>query len=120
MEPAFLVPLIALLLNTSGKIDKRAMPEPDWSSRAHSAGAFDAPRTPLERALAESWADVLGIAEVGRHDDFFALGGHSLLATQLVFQLQKALQVEGSVRLLFESPTVAGMAEVIGADDGAD
>ncbi len=120
MVPSVFVPLTALPLNTSGKIDKRALPEPDWSSRAHTAGAFDAPRTPLERALAESWADVLGIAEVGRHDDFFALGGHSLLATQLVFQLQKALQVEVSVRLLFEAPTVAGMAEMIEADRGPD
>src|SRR5260370_15846703 len=113
MVPAVFVPLTALPLNTSGKIDKRALPEPDGSSRAHTAAAFDAPRTPLERALAESWVDVLGIAEVVRHDDFFALGGHSLLATQLVFHLQQALQVDVPVRLLFEAPTVACMAQLL-------
>ena len=74
---------------------------------------FVAPRTPTEEVLAGLWAESLALERVGIHDSFFALGGHSLLATQLISKVHRAFQVKLSPRILFESPTVADLAEVI-------
>ena len=81
--------------------------------------AFVACRTPTEELLAEIWAHVLGVQRVGIHDNFFQLGGHSLLATQVVSRIREAFQVEMPLRHLFETPTVAGLAERIDAHGGA-
>ncbi len=75
--------------------------------------AYVAPRTEYERNLAEIWQQVLGVAQVGVHDDFFELGGHSLLITQLLNKLQQAYPVTIAMRSLFEHPTLAGMAQVV-------
>ena len=75
--------------------------------------AFVAPRSAAESCIAEIWQEVLGVERVGVYDDFFHLGGHSLLATQIIARLRTALQVELPVRSLFETPTVAGLAESI-------
>ena len=72
------------------------------------------PRNPVEEILAEIWAEVLRVEKIGIHDNFFDLGGHSLLATQVVSRMCRALQVEIPLRALFETPTVAGLAERIG------
>ncbi len=74
---------------------------------------YVAPRDEVERQVAEIWQESLGLEEVGVHDDFFELGGHSLLATQLFFRLRQVFQAELSLKVLFESPTVAQMARVI-------
>ena len=74
-----------------------------------------APRGPLEEEVASIWGAVLGLERVGAHDNFFDLGGHSLLATQVVSRLREAIGVEIPLRALFESPTVAGLAERIDA-----
>ncbi len=112
MVPGRFVFLAALPLTSRGKLDRRALPAPD-DHRPGLGAAFAAPRTPLEESLAACWAGVLGLEKVGIHDDFFELGGHSLLATYLVEQLQWDLKVEIPVRVLFENPTVAGLAEVV-------
>ena len=68
------------------------------------------PRTPLERDLAELWAELLNLQAVGIHDNFFDLGGHSLLATQVISRLRAAFNVNLPLRSLFEAPTVASLA----------
>ncbi|HWX41226.1 MAG TPA: condensation domain-containing protein, partial [Blastocatellia bacterium] len=74
------------------------------------AGDFAAPRTPIEETISELWAQSLGRARIGVHDDFFELGGHSLLATQLIVLLRKSFQVNLPLRILFEAPTIAKLA----------
>ncbi|MBE9224525.1 amino acid adenylation domain-containing protein [Phormidium sp. LEGE 05292] len=112
MIPSIFVTLEALPLNPNGKIDRFTLPVPDWN-RPESEVAFVAPRTPTEQILAEVFANVLKVEQVGVHHNFFELGGHSLLATQLVAQLLKTIEVEVTVVDLFEAPTVVGLAERI-------
>ena len=76
-----------------------------------------APRSATERVLARIWGELLGVAEVGVTDNFFALGGHSLLATQIVSRVRETLQVDVPVRLLFQHPTVAGLASALAAEE---
>jgi amino acid adenylation domain-containing protein len=112
MLPAAFVMLEALPLSPNGKVDRQTLPQPrptDFSPER----AFVAPRTPIEDALARILADVLGLERVGVHDNFFDLGGHSLLATRVVSRLQEALSVELTLRQIFETPTVGGLAVAI-------
>jgi amino acid adenylation domain-containing protein len=115
--PAYMVPmavvmLAALPLTPSGKVDRRALPVPEIE-RAELAQAYVAPRTTEEAALATIWRQVLGVDQVGVHDNFFDLGGHSLLAVQVISQIRETFRVELRLQNLFETPTVAGLAEAI-------
>jgi acyl carrier protein len=103
--------LDSLPLTPSGKVDRRALPEPEWG--AGDGAQWSAPRTPVEEVVASVWAEVLGAGRVGAHSDFFELGGHSLLAARMVSRLRDVFGVELPLRSLFESPTVAHVANYI-------
>ena len=109
MVPARFVWLSALPLTASGKIDRRALPDP---ADFELAAEYVAPRTPLEEELARIWADLLGVDRVGVHDDFFALGGHSLLATQAVIRIRNAI-ADIELHSIFDAPTAATLADAI-------
>jgi amino acid adenylation domain-containing protein len=112
MVPAAFVVLERFALTGSGKIDHRALPEPDWGAAVSEIAT--APRTPVEAELAAVFAEVLGLpAAVGVTDNFFALGGHSLTATRLMTQVRAAFGVDLPVRMLFADPTVAGLAAAV-------
>jgi acyl carrier protein len=113
MVPAAYVMLDALPLTPNGKVDRGALPAPEML-RPEIEEAYIGPRTPIEEMLASIWAEVLGIEQVGVHDNFFTeLGGHSLLATQLMSRVRNTFQVELSLRHIFEASTVAEFSLVI-------
>ncbi len=114
MVPSAFVILDSLPLNSSGKIDRLALPAPDLA-QAETGVEYVAPRTPTEEALAGVWAQVLTLPRVGVHDNFFELGGHSLLATQLVSRVRDAFQLDLPLRKVFELPTIATLAEAVEA-----
>ena len=112
MMPSAFVFLEALPLTSNGKVNRRALPAPDQSA-AELGSDYVPPRTLVEEMLAGMWAEVLGISRPGVYDDFFDAGGHSLLATQLMSRLREAFGVEVPLRELFESPTVAELAQQV-------
>ncbi|MCP4661173.1 MAG: AMP-binding protein, partial [bacterium] len=112
MVPAAFVLLDAFPLTPNDKVDRGALPAPELT-RPELEEAFVAPRTPLEQQLADIWAEVLGVEQVGVDDDFFELGGHSLMATQLVSRVRDVFRVELPLRAVFESPRVAAMAAAL-------
>ncbi|MFI6885461.1 amino acid adenylation domain-containing protein [Streptosporangium canum] len=109
MVPSVFVEVAALPLTPNGKIDRNALPDVDGGSERNAT----APRTAGERLVAQVFAEVLGVAEVGAHDDFFTLGGHSLLATMVTARLTALSGREVPVREVFVRPTVAGLAELV-------
>ncbi|HDQ71832.1 MAG TPA: amino acid adenylation domain-containing protein, partial [Chloroflexi bacterium] len=112
MVPSACAILDQLPLTPSGKVDRRALAALELA-RPDSLQDFTPPRTPAEDILAGIWAEVLNVARVGVHDNFFALGGHSLLATQVVSRIRQAMAVELPLRSLFEAATVAELAEQV-------
>ncbi|RKH14324.1 amino acid adenylation domain-containing protein, partial [Corallococcus sp. CA053C] len=109
MVPTAFVSLPALPLTPNGKLDRQALPAPDTERPALEKG-YVAPRDALEEELAGIWAELLGVKQVGVHDDFFELGGHSLLGTQLISRIRTTFDVELPLRDIFESPTVENLA----------
>ncbi|MER8537638.1 AMP-binding protein, partial [Mesorhizobium sp. M1023] len=110
MVPSAFVRLAALPLTANGKLDRKALPVPD--DDAYARAAYEAPRGAIEMALAQIWAELLGVERIGRHDHFFELGGHSLLAVQL---LSRALDLglDFSAADLFQAPVLKELASKI-------
>ncbi|ARU62078.1 hypothetical protein CBW65_14470 [Tumebacillus avium] len=113
--PDYMVPSLFVLLEElphtpNGKIDRKRLPEPDFALMRAEEGHVD-PRNEAEAALAALFAEVLGLERAGVHDNFFDCGGHSLLATQLISRIRALLDVELPLRICFEAPTVAELAE---------
>jgi amino acid adenylation domain-containing protein/non-ribosomal peptide synthase protein (TIGR01720 family) len=120
--PDYMIPTIWLVmdafpLTASGKVDRRALPEPDFSQRPLTT-EFAQPATPAEIALAEIWSEVLGIEQVSIHDNFFELGGHSLLATRIMARIRDRLQQDVPLMTLFQFPTIAGLTKVVAPEIG--
>jgi acyl carrier protein len=118
--PDYMIPsnymfLDALPLTPNGKLDRKALPELG-TSRPDLDTAFVMSRTPVEEELAEIWAEVLSLDHVGIHDNFLELGGHSLAATQVISRVLERFDLDLPLRILFEAPTVADMAEIIVRD----
>ncbi|MEQ9672404.1 amino acid adenylation domain-containing protein [Coleofasciculus sp. G2-EDA-02] len=112
MIPSAFVPLKALPLTANGKVNRQGLPNPD-SVKPEIEGRFVPPRTPVEKTIAEIWAQVLGRDRISIYDNFFELGGDSILSIQIVSRANQAgLQL--TPPQLFESPTIAGLAAVAG------
>ncbi|HEV3051515.1 MAG TPA: amino acid adenylation domain-containing protein, partial [Longimicrobium sp.] len=111
MVPAAFVFLDALPLTPNGKLDRKALPAPEGD--AYARRSYEAPLGEVESALAEIWAEVLGVDRVGRWDHFFELGGHSLLAIKLIGRMRRA-GLHTDVRALFTTPVLAELALGVG------
>jgi ubiquinone/menaquinone biosynthesis C-methylase UbiE/acyl carrier protein len=118
MVPQAFVLLDALPLTPNGKVDRKALPSPDATTR-NLANSFVLPRNPIEAQLTQIWSEVLGLERIGVKDNFFELGGHSLLATQVLSRINSAFKLDLSVQIMFESPTIVGIASYIQAVEWA-
>ncbi|HEY0512064.1 MAG TPA: amino acid adenylation domain-containing protein [Thermoanaerobaculia bacterium] len=118
MIPSAFVVLDALPLTAHGKVDRKALPQPE-AVRSEPEQTFVAPRSEVETAVAAIWREVLGVERVGVQDDFFLLGGHSLSAARILSRVRDALGVDLSLAVIFETPTVEGLAAAASAADGA-
>ena len=119
MVPGIVVVLDKIPLTPNGKVDRQALPAPDWS-RLEPVLEHVAPRTPNENTLAMAWAEVLRVDQVGVHDNLLDLGGDSLKVAQIATRIRDAFQINVPLRAIFDNPTVAGMAGVIEALSGDD
>jgi acyl carrier protein len=109
MVPQHWMILPDLPLGPSGKVDRKALPDPERSSRPESE--YVEPETEMERVLAAIWKEVLGIESVGTRDDFFRLGGHSILAIRVASRIRRDLGIELPLRRLFATPVLGLLAE---------
>jgi thioesterase domain-containing protein/acyl carrier protein len=112
MIPAAFVPMPSLPLNANGKVDRKALPAPDKLT-SDLKKQFTAPRDEIETKLAKIWEEVLGVRQIGIDDHFFELGGHSLMAVRLIARIEKVFGKKIPVTTIFQSPSVAQLAEVL-------
>jgi Acyl-CoA synthetases (AMP-forming)/AMP-acid ligases II len=122
--PDYMVPSAFVVLDTlprtpNGKLDRRALPDPERVG-TELRNNYVAPRTATEETLARIWSEVLGVERIGVQDSFFDLGGHSLLATQVLMRVREAFQIEVPLRNLFATPTVEGLAIAVLESEAAN
>jgi amino acid adenylation domain-containing protein len=115
--PDYMIPAAFVLredfpLTPNGKVDRRALPPPE-QTRLELEATYVAPKTETECTIASIWQEVLHLQKIGIHDNFFDIGGHSLLALQVMSRLHEKLGVEVPLRTIFETATVAGLAETV-------
>ncbi|WP_229204982.1 condensation domain-containing protein, partial [Duganella sp. Leaf61] len=120
--PAFMIPAVyvrldSLPLSANGKLDRKALPEPDAQA---GEGGDAAPQGVFETALADIWAELLKCGPVGRHANFFALGGHSLLAVQMVSRLRQQLKRAIALDAVFAHPVLSDLARALAAAPASD
>lgn len=115
MIPSAFVALESFPLLPNGKVDRNALPPPEEGAEARRIGASDAPKSQVEKAIAQIWAALLGVKEVGIRENFFDLGGHSLLATQVISRIRDALHCDLPLITMFETPTVEELASIVEA-----
>jgi amino acid adenylation domain-containing protein len=116
MIPALVVALPTLPLTPNAKVNRAALPAPQWDAQPSAAGRVE-PRNPVEATLAQIWSDLLDTqAPIGVHDNLFALGGHSLTATRFVARVADTYGVSLPVHHVFAGPTIAELAKVVSAD----
>jgi acyl carrier protein len=113
--PGYMVPLQYVVLDRmpltpNGKVDRKALPQPELAS---VDVVYEAPRNDLQQALADIWTGVLKRERIGIHENFFALGGHSLMVMRMIHEIKDTFQVQLSPRLLFDRPTIAATAEMV-------
>jgi acyl carrier protein len=113
MIPSAFVMMKEFAFTPNGKLDRLKLPSPEQASIEE----FVPPSTPTEERIAKIWAEVLGLPGVGVHNTFFDLGGHSLIATEIVSRMRVEFGVGVTVRTLFDTPTVAGLAEIISREE---
>jgi len=111
MIPSYFIQLGKIPVTPNGKIDRRALPEPDGS--IETGTEYEAPGNEIEEKLVKIWQEVLGLEKIGINDNFFELGGHSLKATSMAVKVHKKLNAEVPLREIFKTPTVKGLAEYI-------
>jgi hypothetical protein len=113
MAPSAYVRLEALPLSPNGKLDRKALPDPQ--SEAYAVAEYEPPQGEIEATIARIWAELLGLERVGRQDHFFKLGGHSLLAINLLERMGRR-GLLADVRSVFLAPTLAAFAAVVSSD----
>ena len=113
MVPSLFVRLDAMPLTSNGKVDKKALPDPEGNFE--TTHDYVAPVTEIEKKLAGIWQELLGVERVGIYDNFFELGGHSLLATQVISKIRTEFNNELPLKVLFESSTIQALSKQIDA-----
>jgi acyl carrier protein len=119
MIPSVFVQMDSFPLNPNGKVNRKVLPIPT-NERPELNQIYIAPQTPIQEILAEIWAEVLGVKQVGIDDNFFQLGGHSLKAIQLIGKIRQTLELDITIRHLFTSPSVKELATVLGELAGGE
>ena len=110
MMPSAIVFLDTLPLTTNGKIDRNALPAPEYSGNKAN---YIAPRSPLEESLALIWCDILNIEQVGIRDNFFDLGGHSILGTLMISRVSEQFDIDVPLGGLFDHPTIENFVTLL-------
>ncbi len=112
MIPSVFVAIKSMPMTSNGKIDRKALPEPSHARQAEGPG-FVPPRGPIEEALAETWADLLGASRIGAHDSFFDIGGHSLMVMTMLARVRGLFEIEVPLKDFVEGPTLANLARLV-------